>query len=157
VIFPGGRRSDGEGRRLLRGEVVAQPYALDRVAIAACVDGGVGDELGDQVRLDGAVCQLAAGSPSGAEVPSEQCGLPELGGAGGGGGLAPPQPNRRQYRPGRVLPVVLVPAVFEDEEWFGAMSGCFGERDGFSEAFEWERLAFGDAQHFISDETANLG
>ena len=37
------------------------------------------------------------------------------------------------------------------------MCGCFGERDGFSEAFERERLAFGDAQHFISDETANLG
>lgn len=87
---------------------------------------------------------------------AEQCGLPELGGAAGGG-LAPPQPNRGQHRPGRVLPVAVVPAVFEDEEWFGTMSGCFCERDGFSEAFEWERLAFGDAQHFISDETANLG
>jgi hypothetical protein len=69
----------------------------------------------------------------------------------------PPQPHRRQHRQGRFLRVVFVPAVFEDEEWFGAMCGCFGERDGFSEAFERERLALGDAQHFISDETANLG
>lgn len=30
------------------------------------------------------------------------------------------------------------------------MCGCFGERDGFREAFERERLALGDAQHFIS-------
>jgi hypothetical protein len=57
----------------------------------------------------------------------------------------------------RRRPVENLPDVFEDEEWFGAMCGCLGERDGFSEAFERERLASGDAQHFISDETANLG
>jgi hypothetical protein len=56
-----------------------------------------------------------------------------------------------------LMPVVLVAAVFEDEERFGAMGRCFGERDGFSEAFERERLALGDAQNFINDETANLG
>jgi hypothetical protein len=55
------------------------------------------------------------------------------------------------------VPVVLVLAIFEDEERFAAMRGCFGDRDGFSEAFERERLGLRDAQHFISDETANLG
>jgi hypothetical protein len=49
------------------------------------------------------------------------------------------------------LPVVFVLAIFEDEERFAAMCGCFGDRDGFSEAFERERLALRDAQHFISD------
>ncbi|SFG36682.1 hypothetical protein SAMN02787118_119127 [Streptomyces mirabilis] len=88
---------------------------------------------------------------------AERCGLPELGRIAGVGGLAPSQPHRRRHRPGRVLPVVFVPAVLEDEERFGAVCGCFGERDGFGEAFERERLALGDAQHFISDETANLG
>lgn len=88
---------------------------------------------------------------------AERCGLPELGGAAGVGDLAPPQPPRRRHRPGRVLPAVFVPVILEDEERFCAMCGCFGERDGFSEAFERERLALGDAQHFISDETANLG
>jgi hypothetical protein len=57
----------------------------------------------------------------------------------------------------RILPVVFVLAIFEDEERFAAMCGCFGDRDGFSEAFERERLALRDVQHFISDETANLG
>ena len=47
---------------------------------------------------------------------------------------------------------ILVSAILEDEERFCAMCGCFGERDGFSEAFERERLALGDAQHFISDD-----
>lgn len=56
-----------------------------------------------------------------------------------------------------VLPVAFAAALFEDEEWFGAVCGCFGERDGFSEVFERERPALGDTQHFISDETANLG
>jgi hypothetical protein len=49
------------------------------------------------------------------------------------------------------LPVVFVLATFEDEERFAVMWGCFGDRDGFSEAFERERLALRDAQHFISD------
>jgi hypothetical protein len=88
---------------------------------------------------------------------TQRYGLSELGGAAGVGGLAPPQPHRCQRRQGRFLPVVFVPAVFEDEEWLGVTCGCFGERDGFSEAFERERLALGDAQHFISDETADLG
>lgn len=88
---------------------------------------------------------------------AERCALPDLGGTASVGGIAPRQPHRRQHRPGRVLPVGLVPAILEDEERFCAMCGCFGERDGFSEAFERERLALGDAQHFISDETANLG
>lgn len=36
------------------------------MAVAAgCVDGSVGNELGDQVRPDGAVFQLPSGSPSG--------------------------------------------------------------------------------------------
>ncbi|WP_406469251.1 hypothetical protein [Streptomyces sp. NBC_01594] len=83
--------------------------------------------------------------------------MPELGGTAGVGDLASLQPHRRQHRPGRVLPVVFVPVVLEDEERFGAMCGCFGERDSFSEAFERERLALGDAQHSISDETAYLG
>ena len=51
----------------------------------------------------------------------------------------------------RILPVVFVLATFEDEERFAVMWGCFGDRDGFSEAFERERLALRDAQHFISD------
>lgn len=87
---------------------------------------------------------------------AERCALPGPGGTAGVGGLAPP-PHRRRHRPGRVLPVVFVSAILEDEERFGAMCGCFGERDGFGEAFERERLASGDAQHVINDETANLG
>jgi hypothetical protein len=48
-------------------------------------------------------------------------------------------------------------AVFEDEQWLGAMCRCFGERDGLGEVFERERPAFGDGQHVVGDETANLG
>jgi hypothetical protein len=70
---------------------------------------------------------------------------------------ARPPADRLPLSKYRVLPVAVVPAIFEDEEWFGAVCGCFGERDGFREAFEWERLALRDAQHSISDETANLG
>lgn len=70
--------------------------------------------------------------------------------------LARPPADRLPLSRYRVLPVAFVPAILEDEEWFGAMRGCFGERDGFSEAFKRERLALGDAQHSISDETANL-
>lgn len=75
----------------------------------------------------------------------------------GVGGMARPPVDRLPLSKYRVLPVAFVPAISENEEWFGAMCGCFGERDGFSEAFKWERVALGDAQHFISDETANLG
>lgn len=56
----------------------------------------------------------------------------------------------------RALLVVVVPAIFEDEERFGVMSGCVGERDGFGEAFEREEPALGDAQHFVRDEAANF-
>lgn len=82
--------------------------------------------------------------------------MPELGGAAVVGVLISP-PHRAQHRPGRVLRAFFVLAILEDEERFCAMCGCFGERDGFSEAFERERLALGDAQHFISDEAADLG
>lgn len=101
--------------------------------------------------------KMAAFRKNGLVRLTERYGLPELCEAAGVGYLAPPQPHCRRRRPGRVLPVVFVPAIVEDEERFCAMCGCFGERDGFREAFERERLALGDAQHVISNQAANLG
>ncbi|MGQ4420177.1 hypothetical protein ACN6LA_000006 [Streptomyces sp. SAS_269] len=48
---------------------------------------------------------------------------------------------------------MFVPPVIEDEQWLGAVCGCFGERDGFCESCERERPALRNAQHPIDDET----